>query len=143
MRLLVPQRGGKKELQATGTRNATEEFTRHRLRRASDHNSRAKALNELQDALGLPEAPLRIGVVVPTGSFATEVQTGVNLAVAASNDAKAAGAKRPTVEVLPLNDPAPAVALELAARKKQVAGIVVLATEGDAADRRAARSPRP
>ena len=58
--LRVPQRGGKKELQATVTRNAAEEFTRHRLRRASDHNSRAKALNELQDALGLPEAPLRI-----------------------------------------------------------------------------------
>ena len=58
--LRVPQRGGKKELQDTVTRNAAEEFTRHRLRRASDHNSRAKALNELQDALGLPEAPLRI-----------------------------------------------------------------------------------
>jgi excinuclease ABC subunit C len=56
----VPQRGAKRELQATVTRNATEEFTRHRLRRASDHNARAKALNELQDALGLPDAPLRI-----------------------------------------------------------------------------------
>jgi excinuclease ABC subunit C len=56
----VPQRGAKRELQATVTRNAAEEFTRHRLRRASDHNARAKALNELQDALGLPEAPLRI-----------------------------------------------------------------------------------
>jgi excinuclease ABC subunit C len=56
----VPQRGGKRELQATVTRNANEEFTRHRLRRASDHNARARALNELQDALGLPDAPLRI-----------------------------------------------------------------------------------
>jgi excinuclease ABC subunit C len=56
----VPQRGAKRELQATVTRNAAEEFARHRLRRASDHNARAKALNELQDALGLPEAPLRI-----------------------------------------------------------------------------------
>ena len=56
----VPQRGDKRALLETVTRNATEEFTRHRLRRASDHNSRAKALNELQDALGLPEAPLRI-----------------------------------------------------------------------------------
>ncbi len=56
----VPQRGAKRELQATVTRNATEEFTRHRLRRASDHNARARALNELQDVLGLPEAPLRI-----------------------------------------------------------------------------------
>ena len=47
-------------LHETVTRNAKEEFTRHRLRRAADHNSRARALNELQDALGLPEAPLRI-----------------------------------------------------------------------------------
>src|SRR3712207_3470309 len=35
-------------------------FRSHRLRRAADHNSRARALNELQDALRLPEAPLRI-----------------------------------------------------------------------------------
>ncbi|MGZ4728872.1 MAG: excinuclease ABC subunit UvrC, partial [Acidimicrobiales bacterium] len=56
----VPQRGAKRELLETVTRNATEELNRHRLRRAADHNSRARALNELQDALGLPEAPLRI-----------------------------------------------------------------------------------
>ena len=56
----VPQRGDKRALQETVTRNAGEEFTRHRLRRASDHNSRAKALRALQDALDLPEAPLRI-----------------------------------------------------------------------------------
>ncbi|HWH34599.1 MAG TPA: excinuclease ABC subunit UvrC [Acidimicrobiales bacterium] len=56
----VPQRGDKRRLQETVTRNATEEFTRHRLRRASDHNSRARALRELQVALDLPEAPLRI-----------------------------------------------------------------------------------
>ncbi len=56
----VPRRGDKRELQATVARNAQEEFVRHRLRRASDHNSRARALNELQEQLGLPEAPLRI-----------------------------------------------------------------------------------
>lgn len=56
----VPQRGDKRTLQETVTRNAKEELVRHRLRRASDHNSRARALNELQDQLGLPEAPLRI-----------------------------------------------------------------------------------
>ncbi len=56
----VPQRGAKRELLETVTRNASEELNRHRLRRAADHNSRARALNELQDALGLPEAPLRI-----------------------------------------------------------------------------------
>jgi excinuclease ABC subunit C len=56
----VPQRGDKRELLATVTRNAEEELTRHRLRRASDHNTRARALNELQQYLDLPEAPLRI-----------------------------------------------------------------------------------
>ena len=56
----VPQRGDKRDLHETVTRNAKEEFTRHRLRRASDHNSRSRALTELQDHLGLPEAPLRI-----------------------------------------------------------------------------------
>jgi excinuclease ABC subunit C len=56
----VPRRGDRKALLDTVTRNATEEFNRHRLRRASDHNSRSRALTELQDLLGLPEAPLRI-----------------------------------------------------------------------------------
>jgi excinuclease ABC subunit C len=56
----VPQRGDKRGLLETVTRNADEEFVRHRLKRASDHNSRARALNELQEALSLPEAPLRI-----------------------------------------------------------------------------------
>ncbi len=56
----VPLRGDKRGLQETVTRNAAEELTRHRLRRASDHNSRARALRELQEALELPEAPLRI-----------------------------------------------------------------------------------
>ncbi|MFL6206142.1 MAG: excinuclease ABC subunit UvrC, partial [Acidimicrobiales bacterium] len=56
----VPFRGTKRELQETVTRNAREEFVRHRLRRATDHNSRARALNELQEKLGLPDAPLRI-----------------------------------------------------------------------------------
>ena len=56
----VPQRGEKVRLQETVTSNAKEAFTRHRLKRASDHNSRARALNELQEHLGLPEAPLRI-----------------------------------------------------------------------------------
>ncbi len=56
----VPQRGDKKELHDTVTQNAREEFIRHRLRRAADHNSRSRALTELQDYLQLPEAPLRI-----------------------------------------------------------------------------------
>jgi excinuclease ABC subunit C len=56
----VPQRGDKRSLQQTVTKNAEEEFVRHRLKRSSDHNARARALNALQDALDLPEAPLRI-----------------------------------------------------------------------------------
>ncbi|MDA2959257.1 MAG: excinuclease ABC subunit UvrC [Actinomycetota bacterium] len=56
----MPQRGDRRELLATVTRNAEEAFVRHRMKRASDHNARSRALTELQDALGLPEAPLRI-----------------------------------------------------------------------------------
>ena len=60
MSVRVPQRGDKRAMLETVTRNAAESFQRHRLKRASDHNSRAKALNELQEHLGLPESPLRI-----------------------------------------------------------------------------------
>ncbi|NQY55297.1 MAG: excinuclease ABC subunit UvrC [Ilumatobacteraceae bacterium] len=60
VQIRVPQRGDKRTLLETVTRNAKEEFTRHRLRRASDHNTRSRALTELQDQLELPEAPLRI-----------------------------------------------------------------------------------
>jgi excinuclease ABC subunit C len=60
VQIRVPQRGDKRALHETVTRNAREEFVRHRLRRASDHNARSRALTELQDLLGLPEAPLRI-----------------------------------------------------------------------------------
>lgn len=56
----MPLRGDKRELHETVTRNAREEFVRHRLRRAGDHNARSRALTEIQDLLGLPEAPLRI-----------------------------------------------------------------------------------
>jgi excinuclease ABC subunit C len=44
----------------TVTQNAQEAMARHKLKRASDHNARARALIALQDALGLAEAPLRI-----------------------------------------------------------------------------------
>ena len=56
----VPQRGDRREFLATVTQNATEEFTRHRMRRASDINARSRALEELQGWLELPSAPLRI-----------------------------------------------------------------------------------
>ena len=56
----VPKRGEKKSLLETVVSNASEEFIRHRLKRAKDHNSRSKALNELQTTLGMMDAPLRI-----------------------------------------------------------------------------------
>ena len=56
----VPKRGEKKSLLETVVNNANEEFIRHRLKRAKDHNARSKALNELQEALGMKSAPLRI-----------------------------------------------------------------------------------
>ncbi len=58
--LHVPRRGGKRALLETVTRNAGEELARHRLRRASDHDSRARALESLRQVLGLEQAPLRI-----------------------------------------------------------------------------------
>jgi excinuclease ABC subunit C len=41
-------------------RNAKESFARHRVKRASDLTARSLALSELQEALELPDAPLRI-----------------------------------------------------------------------------------
>ena len=58
--LRVPQSGAKRRLLATAQANAAEVFARHRLQRHGDHNARARALRSLQDALGLPEPPLRI-----------------------------------------------------------------------------------
>ena len=56
----IPQRGDKRDLLATVQRNAEQAFVRHKVRRASDLTSRGLALQELQDALGLSESPLRI-----------------------------------------------------------------------------------
>ena len=56
----VPQRGDKKDLLETVTRNAEQALVLHKTRRAGDLTSRSQALEELQEALGLAEAPLRI-----------------------------------------------------------------------------------
>jgi excinuclease ABC subunit C len=73
VRLRVPRRGPKRELLSTVTRNAEEAFIQHRLRRASDHNARARALTALQGALDLPEAPLRIECVDISNLQGTEI----------------------------------------------------------------------
>ena len=58
--LRVPQRGDKKTLMETVARNAGEALARHKLRRAGDLTARSKALDEIDEALGLETAPLRI-----------------------------------------------------------------------------------
>ena len=58
--LRVPQRGDKKALLETVARNAAESLALHKTRRASDLTTRSRALHEIQEALGLDEAPLRI-----------------------------------------------------------------------------------
>ncbi|NYJ08882.1 excinuclease ABC subunit UvrC [Petropleomorpha daqingensis] len=58
--LRVPQRGDKRALLETVERNAKEAFARHRVKRSSDLTARSLALQELQEALDLPDAPLRI-----------------------------------------------------------------------------------
>ncbi len=60
VQLRVPQRGDKRALMETVHRNAKEAFAQHKLRRAGDLTARSAALQELQDALGLDSAPLRI-----------------------------------------------------------------------------------
>ena len=60
VRVRVPQRGPKLALLETVAKNATEALVLHKTRRASDLSTRNRALEEIQQALGLPEAPLRI-----------------------------------------------------------------------------------
>ncbi|WP_454778004.1 excinuclease ABC subunit UvrC [Georgenia muralis] len=56
----VPQRGDKKTLAETVRTNAEQALRLHKSRRAGDLTSRSQALRELEEALGLPESPLRI-----------------------------------------------------------------------------------
>ncbi|MCU1491802.1 MAG: uvrC, partial [Acidimicrobiaceae bacterium] len=60
VRIRLPVRGRKRALVEMAAKNATEQLQRHGMRRASDLTSRAQALDELQEHLGLEEAPLRI-----------------------------------------------------------------------------------
>ncbi|MBS1675094.1 MAG: excinuclease ABC subunit UvrC [Actinobacteria bacterium] len=58
--IAVAQRGQRAELMRNATLNAQQALIRHKTRRSSDYTSRTQALNDLQEALGLAEAPLRI-----------------------------------------------------------------------------------
>jgi len=61
--LRVPRRGDKRALAETVQRNAKEALQQHKLKRAGDFNARSAALQSIQDALGLADAPLRIECV--------------------------------------------------------------------------------
>ncbi|MDZ4234228.1 MAG: excinuclease ABC subunit UvrC, partial [Dietzia sp.] len=61
--LRVPQRGDKRALAETVKRNAEGALTQHKLKRAGDFTARSAALQSIQDALGLEDAPLRIECV--------------------------------------------------------------------------------
>jgi excinuclease ABC subunit C len=56
----VPQRGEKRALVETVAQNAAQALAVHKSRRASDLSTRNRALEEIQQALGLASAPLRI-----------------------------------------------------------------------------------
>jgi excinuclease ABC subunit C len=56
----VPQRGDKRALMDTVRRNAEQSLNRHKLTRAGDLTARGQALAQLQEALALSDAPLRI-----------------------------------------------------------------------------------
>ncbi|TWS25767.1 excinuclease ABC subunit UvrC [Tsukamurella sputi] len=61
--LRVPQRGDKRTLMETVERNAADALHQHKLKRSGDLTARSAALQGLQDALDLDEAPLRIECV--------------------------------------------------------------------------------
>ena len=56
----VARRGNKADLLKTATLNAEQALMLHKTRRTSDYVARTQALTDLQEALGLAEAPLRI-----------------------------------------------------------------------------------
>ncbi|MGO1466328.1 MAG: excinuclease ABC subunit UvrC [Microbacterium gubbeenense] len=56
----VAQRGQRAELMRNATLNATQALVRHKTKRTSDYSTRTQALADLQEALGMTEAPLRI-----------------------------------------------------------------------------------
>lgn len=56
----VPQRGDKRALAETVQKNADDALRQHKIKRVGDITTRSAALKQLQDALFLEDAPLRI-----------------------------------------------------------------------------------
>ena len=69
----VPQRGDKRTLQETVAQNAAQSLMLHKTKRASDLTTRNRALEEIQEALGLDEVPLRIECYDVSNLQGTEV----------------------------------------------------------------------
>ncbi len=69
----VPQRGDKRTLMETVGRNAKQALALHKTKRASDFTTRSRALEELQGALELADAPLRIECFDVSNLQGTEV----------------------------------------------------------------------
>ena len=60
VRILAAQRGDKAALLETATQNAKHALMLYKTRRSSDFVARSKALEDIQEALGMPSAPLRM-----------------------------------------------------------------------------------
>jgi excinuclease ABC subunit C len=69
----VPRRGDKRALIETVEQNAKQTLAMHKTKRASDLTARNLALEEIQEALGLDEAPLRIECYDVSNLQGTEV----------------------------------------------------------------------
>jgi excinuclease ABC subunit C len=69
----VPQRGDKRALMETVERNAVGALKLHKTRRGGDLTTRSLALQEVQEALGLETAPLRIECYDVSNLQGTEV----------------------------------------------------------------------
>jgi excinuclease ABC subunit C len=71
--LRVPRRGDKRALLETVARNASQSLALHKTRRAGDLTTRSRALQEVQEGLGLREAPLRIECIDVSNLQGTDV----------------------------------------------------------------------
>ncbi|MGX5694593.1 excinuclease ABC subunit UvrC [Agromyces soli] len=60
VRLRTAQRGDKAALLATAQQNAKQNLMLYKTRRSADFTTRSRALEDIQEALGMTEAPLRI-----------------------------------------------------------------------------------
>ncbi|MGV1036864.1 MAG: excinuclease ABC subunit UvrC [Candidatus Nanopelagicales bacterium] len=77
VRVGTPARGPKRELLATVEKNASQDLALHKVRRAGDLTARGVALEELQAALDLPQAPLRIECIDISSHQGTDITASI------------------------------------------------------------------